>query len=82
MNFMLPALKIPLIVSFLKTDSGHMMKDNLSLCPHFILYLDALVMVNMCHPGGDRTQGGSHQFLSCDRNYSLYVDITTQMRKT
>ena len=33
------------------------MKDNLSLCPHFILYLDALVMVNMCHQGGDRKQG-------------------------
>ena len=26
MNFMLPALKIPLIVPFLKTDSGHMME--------------------------------------------------------
>ena len=25
MNLMLPALKIPLIVPFLKTDSGHMM---------------------------------------------------------
>ena len=65
-----------------KSSFARGMEDNLSLCPVFILYLDALVMVNMCHPGGDRTQGGSHKFLSSDRNYSLYVDITTQMRKT
>ena len=31
--------------------------DNLSLCLHFILYMDALVMVNMCHQGGNTTQG-------------------------
>ena len=39
------------------------MKDNLSLCPHFILYLDALVMVNMCHRGGEPNQGGEHQMI-------------------